>query len=66
MGDKGKKGVGCIINPKNWDWIDEELKDTDTLTIWISKTPNGVRTDFNPILVLFRYPIIVENDCTIT
>ena len=44
MGDKGKKGVGCIINPKNWDWIDEELKDTDTLTIWISKTPNGVRT----------------------
>ena len=44
MGDKGKKGVGCIINPKNWDWIDEELKDTDTLTIWISKTQKGVRT----------------------
>ena len=41
MGDKGKKGVGCIIDPKNWDWIDEELKDTNSLRIQITRISTG-------------------------
>jgi hypothetical protein len=41
MGDRGAKGVGCIVNPPNWDWIDEELKDTNSLRIQITRISTG-------------------------